>query len=313
MSRKSLLLATSVILIAGAVATVSYLLRDPLPRFMERRSAIATVHERAPLVMGGSQLQTVRLVAKSGLTVDLTVRREVNSTLRRLPVVVVLGGHVTGAEAARLVGETPGVMVTAVSYPFSGDPRPSKGTFLRDIPRIRGAFLDTPPALMLALDYLLARPDVDPARVEGVGVSLGAPFITIAGALDTRFMRVWAIHGSGGSYAPLEANLRRMIAFAPVRVLAAGVANLIIAGPRLAPERWVSRIAPRAFIMVNATEDERLPRSAVDALYRRAAHPKEQIWMSGGHVHGDAPTIQRLVEIVFRRVIASSGDPAITM
>jgi len=313
MSRKSLLLATSVTAVAGAVATVSYLLRDPLPYFMERRSAIATVHEQESVVVGGSQLQTVRLVAKSGLAVDLTVRREVSSGVRRLPLVVVLGGHVTGAEAARLVGETPGVMVTAVSYPFSGDPRTSKSAFLRDIPRIRSAFLDTPPALMLALDYLLARPDVDPTRVEGVGVSLGAPFITIAGALDTRFTRVWAIHGSGGSYVPLEANMRRTIGFGPVRALAAGVANVIIAGPRLAPELWVSRIAPRAFIMVNATEDERLPRSAVDALYQRAAHPKEQIWMPGGHVHGDAPTIQRLVEIVFRRVSAPGGDPAITM
>lgn len=311
MSRKSLLLATSVV--AGAVAAVFYLLRDPLPHFMERRSAIATVLEREPQIVGGSQLQTVRLVAKSGLAVDLTVRRDVGTGVRRLPLVVVLGGHVTGAEAARLVGETPGVMVTAVSYPFSGDPRPSKSTFLRDIPKIRAAFLDTPPALMLALDYLLARRDVDPARVEAVGVSLGAPFITIAGALDTRFTRVWAIHGSGGSYAPLEASMRRMIGFWPVRALAAGVANLIIAGPRLAPERWVSRIAPRAFIMVNATEDERLPRAAVDALYQSAAHPKEQIWMSGGHVHGDTPTIQRLVEIVFRRVSASSGDPVITM
>lgn len=115
-------------------------------------------------------------------------------------------------------------MVAAVSYPFTGDPWPDAATFLREIPRIRGAFLDTPPAIMLALDYLLRRPDVDRARVETVGASLGAPFVCIAGALDPRITRVWALHGSGGSYAPLEANMRRTIHLAPVRVLAGALA-----------------------------------------------------------------------------------------
>ena len=70
-----------------------------------------------------------------------------------------------------------------MSYPFQGDPRPSATTFLMEIPKIRAAFLDTPPALILALDYLMSQPDVYTGHVEAVGVSLGAPFVTIAGAL----------------------------------------------------------------------------------------------------------------------------------
>ncbi len=96
--------------------------------------------------------------------------------------------------------------------------------------------------------------------------------------------------------------MRRTIRFAPLRALAAAAANVIIAVPRLDPVRWVPRIAPRRFIMVNAREDERLPRSAVDALYRSAREPKELVWMSGGHVHADSTTIRRLVEIVMGRV-----------
>lgn len=299
--RFAFLSALGTLMLCGTSA-VLYLLRDPLPRFMERRSEIARVSESEITVADGYQFQTATIAAKSGLTFSLTVRRQVADTTSRLPVVIILGGHLTGKEAVRLVGETPGVLVAAVSYPFTGDLRPSRSTFSRQIPKIRAAFLDTPPALMLALDYLLARPDVDARQVEGVGVSLGAPFMTIAGALDSRFSRVWAIHGSGGSYVPLEANMKRTIGFKPVRVAAAGLANVIIAGPTLAPERWVSRISPRPFIMVNAMEDERLPREAVDALYERAAQPKEHIWMSGGHIHGDAPTIQRLVQIVLSRV-----------
>jgi hypothetical protein len=54
--------------------------------------------------------------------------------------------------------------------------------------------------------------------------------------------------------------------------------------------------------MVNATDDERLPRAAVDALYRSAREPKELVWMSGRHIHSDRETIQRLVAIVMSRV-----------
>lgn len=201
-----------------------------------------------------------------------------------------------------MLGDTHGVAVAALSYPFTGDPRPDAATFLLQIPRIRAAFLDTPPAVMLALDYLLRLPDVDTARVEAVGVSLGAPFMCIAGALDQRFTRVWSIHGSGGSYTPLEANMRRTIHFAPLRAVAAAISDVIIAGPRLDPVRWVPRVAPRPFIMVNASGDERLPRSAVDALYRAAREPKELVWMTGRHVHGDRATILRLVNIVIGRV-----------
>jgi dienelactone hydrolase len=284
-----------------ASSFVAYLVRDPGAWFAERRSGIARVEEQLPVTDGRYRLQAVRLTATSGLVVDLTWKRLLADSGRRLPLAVILGGHLMGAQAARAVGETPGVMVAAVSYPFDGDPRPSKATFFRQIPNIRRAFLDTPPALMLALDYMRARDDVDTTRVEAIGVSLGAPFIVIAGALDPRFTRVWAMHGSGGSYAPLEKNMERTIRNAPLRAVAAVIANVIIAGPRFAPEQWVGKIAPRQFIQVNAADDERLPRASVQALFDAAGEPKEMIWMSGAHIRGDAETITRLVGIVLER------------
>ena len=294
------------LLVGGVVIALgiltAYLLRDPRPRFAERRSSLAEVTASSSTIEHGYVYTPARLVAKSGLAVDLVVRRAVEDTGRSLPLAVILGGHLAGREAARMLGDTRGVLVAAVSYPFTGDPRPAATTFLREIPKIRGAFLDTPPALMLTLDYLLRLPGVDSTRVEGIGVSLGAPFVVVAGALDPRFTRVWAIHGSGGSYAPLEMNMRRSIHFAPARIAAAAIANVIIAGPRLDPSRWVDRIAPRTFMMVNATADERMPRAQVEELFHSAREPKEQIEMSGGHVHGDSATITRLVHIVMARV-----------
>jgi fermentation-respiration switch protein FrsA (DUF1100 family) len=80
------------------------------------------------------------------------------------------------------------------------------------------------------------------------------------------------------------------------------IANVLIAGPRLDPVRWVAGIAPRPFIMVSAEDDERLPRSSVDALYQSARQPKELIWMPGGHVRADSATVHALVEIVMGRI-----------
>jgi hypothetical protein len=307
MTRRRKLVLLVAILLAVTAGALARLLKDPLPHFIERRSRLATVAEAEPVVEDGYQLTEVRLTATSGLALDLLVRRSLADTGSSLPLAVILGGHYRGREAARMLGETPGVLVAALSYPYGGNPRPDALTFLRDIPRIRLAFLDTPPAVMLALDYLLSRPDVDTTRVEAIGVSLGAPFICIAGALDDRITRVWALHGSGGSYAPLNANMRRSIPFAPLRAVAAGIANVIIDGPRLDPVRWVGRISPRPFVMVNASDDERMPRSAVEALYASAREPKELMWMPGQHIRADRETVQRLVEIVMSRVRGESG------
>ena len=298
--RRLAILAVVVVIIALGAAR---LLRDPMPHFVERRSALASVTSDSVTIEDGYVLEPLRITATSGLAVNILVRRSVADTGRRdLPLAVILGGHYTGRQAARLLGETPGVVVAAMGYPYDGSPKPDALTFLKDIPRIRQAFLDTPPALMIALDYLLARPEVDRQRVEAIGVSLGAPFVCIAGALDKRFTRVWALHGSGGSYTPLEAQMRREIPWAPARIPAAALANLIIAGPRLDPARWVAKISPRPFIMVNASDDERLPRSAIESLYASAREPKELVWMDGAHIHADRETIQRLLSVVMSRM-----------
>lgn len=305
-SRRLCWLLLAVVLVAALSA---WLMRDPMPHFVERRGALARVEAQPEVIEDGFVLRQLRVVGTTGLAVDLMVKRAVEDSGRRLPLVLILGGHHTGRRAARLVGDTRGTLVAAMSYPFTGDPRPDAVTFLRDIPKIRRAFLDTPPAAQLALDHLITLPEADPTRVELVGVSLGAPFVTIAGALDPRFTRVWAVHGSGGSFAPLEMNMRRTIGFAPLRWLAAGIANVLIAGPRLAPERWAPGIAPRPFVMVNASDDERMPREKVDLLYAAAREPKEIVWMPGGHVRSTAEKIRPLVELVLKRVV-DNADPA---
>lgn len=296
------LVAATVVGATCAVAGAAWLLRDPTPGMLERRSTLVHVAEGELVAADSHTIQVVRLEAASGLAVDLTVKRHVADSVGKYPLAVILGGHRTGKDAVRLLENTRGVVATAVSYPYTGDPRPYAAQLARDIPRIRRAFLDTPPALMLAMDYLLSRDDVDASRAEGIGVSLGAPFIVIAGALDPRFTRIWVVHGSGGSFAPLQHNMRDQIPFGPLRYAAAGLTNLIISGPRLAPERWVGMRGDRSFMMINAMDDERMPAGAVHSLFAAASEPKEMIWMPGGHVRSLTEAVKPLVDTVMARI-----------
>ena len=297
--------AAAVILMLALAVAAQALLRDPAERFSARRSHLVSVQAEREELVAGHRVQNVRLTAASGLQVGLAIKwpAEPPAPDERRTVMLLLGGHRTGRDAVNLIAETRGVVIAAVSYPFVGNDRVKGLAVLAEAPRIRRALLDTPPALMLALDYLLTRPDVDSSAVELVGVSLGAPFACIAGALDERVARVWSVHGAGDPYMLLDHNLERRIPFAPARAVVASAAYLSINGPHLQPERWVGRIAPRPFVMINAEEDERLPRAAVERLYERALAPRELSWMPGPHVlPRRAELVQKLVDMVLERV-----------
>lgn len=293
----SLILAVFVLV---AVAGSLWLIRDPEPYMLERRSRLVEATEGPWREAGADEVREVRLRASSGLVVNLALKRPrgVEGSDERHPLAIVLGGHRRGRDALQFIENTQGIIVAALSYPYAGEPRPDALEFVRDIPSIRQAFLDTPPAIMLALDYLLTQPDVDPTWVELVGVSLGGPFVTIAAALDERVSRVWVVHGSAGSYGPLEVSMRREIPVPGLRHAAAALSALIINGPSMAPERWASRVAPRPFMMVNARDDERMPRELVERLFEEAGEPKRLVWLPGGHVRSNAAILKPLVDTV---------------
>ncbi len=298
--RRNLTVIILALVLTGAIAGALWLTRDPEPRMLQRRSGLAGVIEGPVVHEGKHELRDVKLRAASGLEVELTIKRpRADSSLqKRRPLAVVLGGHRRGRAAVQFIPDAGDIIVAALSYPYAGEPRPDALEFVRDIPSIRQAFLDTPPAIMLALDYLLTQPDVDPTWVELVGVSLGGPFVTIAAALDERVSRVWVVHGSAGSYGPLEVSMRREIPVPGLRHAAAALSALIINGPSMAPERWASRVAPRPFMMVNARDDERMPRELVERLFEEAGEPKRLVWLPGGHVRSNAAILKPLVDTV---------------
>jgi dienelactone hydrolase len=186
--------------------------------------------------------------------------------------VLILGGHHAGRDAARVIPDTRGHVVAALAYPYRGTHKP-RGTLevLRIAPAVRRASVETPLAVRLALDWLLAQPWVDTTRVEAVGASLGVPFMSVAAATDLRITRLWAVHGAGRSRDLLAHNARPFVPTRPLRALAARAADALVAGERLTAERWIGRVAPRPVVLINAEEDERLPRPAILACGTRRA------------------------------------------
>lgn len=91
--------------------------------------------------------------------------------------------------------------------------------------------------------------------------------------------------------------MRREIPVPGVRHAAAALSALII-NPSMAPERWVHRVAPRPFMMVNARSDERMPRKLVERLFDGAREPKTLVWLPGGHVRSNAAVLKPLVDTV---------------
>jgi len=269
----------------------------------KRAAMLSFTMEPVRVEAGGFVSQAVRVRGNNGLKVDLRVLRPGGDAVRR-PVVLLLGGHRTGRDAVDLLGGPGPFVVAALDYPYDGPDRPRGWRqSLATIPAARRALLDTPPAVLLALDWLLAQPWVDPASVELVGVSLGVPFAAVAGALEPRFGRVWLIHGGAGNREWIEHNLQTKVKKEWLRRLTGGLVYLLAHGPTLEAEYWTPHIAPRPVIIIGARADRRLPSHLVERLHHAAAAPKELIWTEGGHVDRRPEAVRRLLDTIRTRLV----------
>jgi hypothetical protein len=303
--------AAAIVLGAGTILLVVFLLiaramllRDAEPRILARRTTIASARESEIVRSGAVTDQDVVVTGENGLRADYRARRKAEVIPgERLPLLLLLGGHMRGKEATAFIPDPRNAIVVSIAYPFDGNERVTGVAVAGEVPAIRRALFDTAPAVMLALDHLLNRPDVDTTRVELVGASFGVPFAAIAGALDPRVTRVWLVQGGGDPYALLLTGLKDEVGFMPARKAVAGLANTLASGPRLAPEAWVGRIAPRPVVMINTQDDERIPRASAELLHAAAREPKEVVWLPGLHMQPNRPDVLgALIDAVFERI-----------
>lgn len=297
---RALAMAAGALMVALVGGLLWLRLKDPVPHFETRRGQVADVQRDGVTIEAGHRIEAVTVRSTSGMAVPMLIKRPDHD--RAAPLVLLLGGHVTGRDAARLIPDTQGHVIVALSYPYLGPHRMKGLEIFRWAPDIRQALVDTPPAIQLALDWLALQPWVDTREVHGIGASLGTPFMVVAAARDPRITHLWSVHGAGRSRDLLAHNAKATLP-APVAPLAGFLADIIVGGPYLTPERWISQVAPRPFFMLNALADERLPRHTIDALYAAAQQPKSITWFPGGHVLRSRPEIvQGLVTTVLGRM-----------
>jgi len=286
-------------------------LPDPEPGYLARKGQLVEVAETARWHEGRDAYRELRLRSSSGLEVELSLRIPLDSPAPR-PAILLLGGRRTGRDAVKLIDDTRGVAVAAISYPWKDNARKiSDLKLLLHFHRLQRAILDTPPALMLAADYLLSLPEIDPRRLELVGVSLGAFFVAVPGALDTRFRRVWLVHGAGQPEKVLAHGLRHYVRSEWLRQLEGRFLGLLTASHHFRPEEWVGRISPRPVIVISARHDEAFPPETVQALHKALREPSEVIWVGENHISpGQKDIIAAISKIVLSRVITNATSPS---
>jgi hypothetical protein len=288
---------------ASALWLLSYLV--PQHRYFVKRVGVITSADIDTQVRSSGNFidEAVQLTTSTGLVVNLRVLRPAHAT-KPVPLLILLGGQHTGRDAVDVLGEPGQIAVAALDYPYHGPDR-AHGVIesLAMIPSAQRALLDTPPAVLVAANWLCDRPWVDAKRVELMGLSLGVPFAAAAGALDSRFRRVWLIHGRVGNREWIAKQLENRIPNGVLRKATAWLVHLLANGASFRTEEWVPQIAPRRVVVIGAMQDEQMSRNNVEELYKAASEPKELLWSTGGHVQPKRHLIvQQLLAMVRTRI-----------
>lgn len=273
-----------------AAALARYEARDYRPVFSRAAGTLVAVEDSTDVGVAadGKLLTDVTLVSDTGLEVRVRVRAPAGRSGDRHPAALLVGGFRTGRRTVEVPRESGDLVLASIEYPYDGQRSFSRTGFLRAIPDLRRSLLTTPPALLLAAQYLYARDDVDPERVTVVGVSLGAPFAAVAAATDRRLAGAALLHGG--------ADIRRLVAHAyadegPAWLIVPG--SLVIAWllAPLEPAKYAGEIAPRPVLLVNATDDEYIHPASARRLQAAARQPKTVVWIASPHVDARAEAI----------------------
>jgi hypothetical protein len=294
-------------LLLAAIMACCVILAIPKHDFFIERVGTPLHEEHTEESHSGARHHTVTIRSSTGLEVRMRILRPDMADEQQVPLILVLGGQATGRDAVDLVGKPDGVAFAAIDYPYGGGQHlDGFWESVSAIPSVQQAFLDSPPALSLALTWLLQQPWVDSERVELAGVSLGVPFVAVAGALDERFTRIWLLHGGGDNAVWVSHNAQRRIENELLRNIVARAALFAVYGNSFDTRRWIPEIAPRPLIIVAAKDDDFVPRAAQQPLIEAAESEfVELLWTDGRHIgpsRGDE--LQQLLDVIRRRVSA---------
>jgi len=280
----ALLRSAAVATAAVALLVAALYTRDESSEFFARKGDLAHVSLEPLSSDSLFDRSWLTLESSTGLMVvnGLLTPSSRSTAGGRYPAVILLGGKATGKYAVDYALGIRNIVLVAPDYPY--EPRASYTVteFLGDVPAIRQAILDMFPSVMLVMDYLHSRSDVDTTKIVLLGYSFGAPFIPAIAASDRRASVAAIVYGGGGMRTLIRHNVRRYRGALESELV--GSASALLLRP-VEPLRYVQGIAPMPLVMINGTEDEQIPRQNTMALFERAGEPKTLVWIESGHVH----------------------------
>jgi fermentation-respiration switch protein FrsA (DUF1100 family) len=150
-------------------------------------------------------------------------------------------------------------------------------------PERRGIYEDS----LAAIEHVLARADVDPARVVVLGQSLGgANALAVLGREGTRGVKAVVADSAFFSYRSIVAD---KIGAMPGLSLLRGPLSRAVIGDELSPGDVVGRISPVPLLFLHGTADRVIPASHSQRLHEAASEPKT-LWFIPGLDHTEAIT-----------------------
>ncbi len=283
-------LALAILMLAVYITGEIYRSVDYTGRFLERRGRLVETGEYLVGESEGHRLFEVTLESSTGVRTNGFLRVPAEEGGLR-PAFLILGGLRTGRKTLEYIHNTRGIVLLALDYPYEGKmSRMSTLEFIGSVPRIRRAVIDTAPAVMTAVDYLLERDDVDPGRIIVIGGSLGTFFIPAHAAIDDRPAAAVIIYGAGDIQSILGAShdIPRWLA------KPAGWLGAVLVSP-VEPMKYIGDISPRPLLMISSTQDPRIPERCSRLLHEAAGEPKTVKWIDAGHVSIQEEEFHRLI------------------
>jgi len=160
-------------------------------------------------------------------------------------------------------------------------------------PEPKGVFEDS----LAALDYVRARPDVDPERLLVLGQSLGGTnAIAAVGSGNRAGVRAIAIESTFFSYSAIASD----------KLVGAGS----LVDDTYSADRFVRALAPMPLLLLHGSADAVIPYSHSERLYAKAGEPKRLVRIEGG-AHTEASTPR--FGAVYREQLIDFFDAALAL
>lgn len=208
----------------------------------------------------------------------------------RMPAAIVLdildGRAILPRMTARVLASR-GVAAFYFSMPYYNARRPPGKAHFKTLDQDPRQYL-TPPLRQTVMDarrakaILASLPQVDPKRIGITGISLGGIMTSLVAGVDGQFYRVAPVM-AGGDLATLTFHAREMRDLRQLlerhQIDRDAAAKII---EPVDPLTFASRVDPKTCLMINASQDEVIPRSATMELWEKFGKPT-LLWMPTGH------------------------------